>query len=391
MGAITKAKQFRVFVNAVNKSDYVAKGVKALRASPVDEAFSTLRKACFSRDTLVSTELGLRSIGEIRPGERVHSFDFEAGEWKLRTVTDRIDSIYEGAVLTIETGDSEIETTIHHPFWVIRGHELSKRSTPRLLSAGEDEGPVFPGRWVNSHELQAGDVITGRDGRPQIIRQIHQRYEESFPVSNLTIGDFHNYAVGVDSILVHNESLCDDGIERLNELVNQGAVRLEDAEYYALSFDNADEILKKLDDFRAPTRVTGETASTATGKSVHKALADARRAGGDFDLVQTAIKDKAGNPILVSKRVNLKTGLPQPGARLQEAIPDAVNFRRKLILDDKPLGRPIAKDRQEIIRFIEAYRRREGHLPDVIGIQRYDPKTGQPILTELYLPNDFLP
>lgn len=75
--------------------------------------------------------------------------------------------------------------------------------------------------------------------------------------------------------------------------------------------------------------MTGETASTVTGKSVHKALADARRAGGDFDLVQTAIKHKAGNPMLVSKRVNLKTGLPQPGAKLQEAIPDAVNFRRK--------------------------------------------------------------
>ncbi|TWT38310.1 hypothetical protein Enr8_00020 [Blastopirellula retiformator] len=133
-----------------------------------------------------------------------------------------------------------------------------RHKPPRLLSAGEDEGPVFPGRWVNSHELQAGDVITGRDGRPQIIRQIHQRYEESFPVSNLTIGDFHNYAVGVDSILVHNESLCDDGIERLNELVNQGAVRLEDAEYYALSFDNANEILKKLDDFRAPTTIPGD-------------------------------------------------------------------------------------------------------------------------------------
>ncbi|TWT38309.1 polymorphic toxin-type HINT domain-containing protein [Blastopirellula retiformator] len=136
-----------------------------------------------------------------------------------------------------------------------------RHKPPRLLSTGEDEGPVFPGRWVNSHELQAGDVITGRDGRPQIIRQIHQRYEESFPVSNLTIGDFHNYAVGVDSILVHNESLCDDGIERLNELVNQGAVRLEDAEYYALSFDNADEILKKLDDFRAPNTKIVERGS----------------------------------------------------------------------------------------------------------------------------------
>jgi hypothetical protein len=140
----------------------------------------------------------------------------------------------------------------------------------------------------------------------------------------------------------------------------------------------------------APGKV-GETTSTATGKSIHKAIADARRASGEFDLVQSPITDKAGNPILVSKRVDLKTGRPQPGSPLQEAVPDAVSFKRKLILDDKPLGRPIAKDRQEIIRFIKAYEQREGHLPDVIGITRYDLKTGQQVLSELYSPQDFLP
>jgi len=93
----------------------------------------------------------------------------------------------------------------------------------------------------------------------------------------------------------------------------------------------------------------------------------------------------------VSKRVDLKTGKPQPGSPLQEAVPDAVSFKRKLILDDKPLGRPIAKDRQEMIRNIKAYEQREGHLPDVIAIQRYDPATGKPVLTELYSPQDFLP
>lgn len=135
----------------------------------------------------------------------------------------------------------------------------------------------------------------------------------------------------------------------------------------------------------------GETESTAIGKSAHKEFADARRADGDFDLVQAPITDKAGNPILVPKRVDLKTGMPQPGSPLQEAIPDAVSFPRKLILDDKPLGRPIAKDRQEIIRFIKAYEQREGHLPEVIAITRYDPKTGQQVVTELYKPSDFLP
>jgi filamentous hemagglutinin len=55
------------------------------------------------------------------------------------------------------------------------------------------------------------------------------------------------------------------------------------------------------------------------------------------------------------------------------------------------LGRPISKDRQEIIRFIKAYEIREGNLPKTIGIQRYDPQTGQPLFTELYTPQNFLP
>ena len=81
---------------------------------------------------------------------------------------------------------------------------------------------------------------------------------------------------------------------------------------------------------------------------------------GEFDLVQSAIKDKNGNPIFVSTKVDLKTGKPQPGSPLQEVVPEAVSFKRREIVDDKPSGRPLAKDRQEIIRFIEACRRREG-------------------------------
>ena len=137
--------------------------------------------------------------------------------------------------------------------------------------------------------------------------------------------------------------------------------------------------------------ITGETASTSIGKQVHKTQADIRRESGQCSIVEQAIKDKAGNQILVPKRVDLKTGEAQADVKLQQAVPDAVNFDRRLIVDDKPLGRPIAKDRQEIIRFIEAFRQREGVLPEMIGIQRYDPKTGVPVRTDLHSPNEFLP
>jgi hypothetical protein len=135
---------------------------------------------------------------------------------------------------------------------------------------------------------------------------------------------------------------------------------------------------------------SGETDSTAVGKSVHGNEAERRRASGQFSQVNVSIKDKDGNIIQVPHRVDLKTGAPVDH-RLQDARPDAISYPRGLILDDKPLGRPLAKDRQEIIRFIEAYRKREGRLPDTIAIQRYDPQTGRAIRTDLHKPEEFLP
>jgi hypothetical protein len=137
--------------------------------------------------------------------------------------------------------------------------------------------------------------------------------------------------------------------------------------------------------------VAGETSSTTIGKEVHRAQAEARRASGMFDVVNAPILDKQGNPILVPKYFDLVTGEPIPGSPMQTAEPDAASFARKLIVDDKPEGRPLAKDRQELIRFVKAYERREGELPERVAIQRYDPVTKEPIRTDLHKPEEILP
>lgn len=141
---------------------------------------------------------------------------------------------------------------------------------------------------------------------------------------------------------------------------------------------------------RTKAPVTGETESTRVGKDVHKANADLRRQSGDWDAVNKPIKTVDGEEIRVPKRVNLKTGEPV-GDETQTAQPDAVSYRRGEIVDDKPAGRPIMKDRQEMIRNIEAYRQRTGHLPERIVIDRYDPVTGKHVATETYPPDKFLP
>jgi hypothetical protein len=134
----------------------------------------------------------------------------------------------------------------------------------------------------------------------------------------------------------------------------------------------------------------GETQSTAAGKSTHKVWSDAQRASGKFDEVGGPIDDATGDPIKVARRVDLTSGDPQPNARMQVSKPDAVNYADGQIVDLKPLGRALSKDRQEIIRFIRAFEQREGHLPKTIEIQRYDASMTV-VSTETYTPADFLP
>lgn len=142
---------------------------------------------------------------------------------------------------------------------------------------------------------------------------------------------------------------------------------------------------------RSRQPVSGETPTTRIGREVHAREETWRSESGGFDLVNGPITNRDGTPILVPHRVDLRTGLPQEGTALQEAVPDAVSYKRRLIVDDKPLGRPLAKDRQELIRFIRAYELREGQLPTTIAIQRYDPVTGKVVRTDIHRPEEFLP
>lgn len=135
--------------------------------------------------------------------------------------------------------------------------------------------------------------------------------------------------------------------------------------------------------------LTGETRATTIGKAYHAERAESRRASGDFDLVNQPLRDADGKPVMVSKRVELSSGEPVSSSGEQLARPDAVNLPRRLVVDDKPLGRPLAKDQQEIMRFVRAFEESQGHPPSTIAIERYDPKTGRPVVTELYKPSDF--
>ena len=211
-----------------------------------NEIADILRTKCFARDTLVSTIDGLCPIGKIAPGTMVSSFDFDEGVWRHREVTERIDSLFDGILVAIETDYEKIEATSHHPVWILRGQDLHLRQTPDRFDHRQDQGLSLQGRWVHSHELQEGDITIGKDGEEYEIKKVRHRPVVAFPVSNLTIGDYHNYAVGEKQLLVHNESICQEGEEWLRGLVEDGIITPKAAEQYLDGFDNAAEVLQRI-------------------------------------------------------------------------------------------------------------------------------------------------
>jgi hypothetical protein len=160
---------------------------------------------CFPPETLVATEAGLRPIAGIEAGERVWAYDFSTGVWKLCEVECRHDAVYEGPLVTLDLGVGEVTATAYHPFWVIKGQDLAKRSALRHVDLREDQGASLPGRWVNSHDLREGDVVVLREAGPVPVRRVWQHHERT-SVCNLTIRGLHTFVVGENQVLVHNTS-----------------------------------------------------------------------------------------------------------------------------------------------------------------------------------------
>jgi RHS repeat-associated protein len=185
----------------------VAGGLGAVRGTgPTPRGTtSTPKHFCFPPNTLVSTEAGLRPISGIEPGDRVWAFDFRAGGWRMAEVEARHDSQYVGQLVTLHVEMGEVTATAHHPVWVVSGELLGARPVCRELAPTEDQGGLLDGRWVNSHEVRAGDVVFLREhGRAKVERVVLR--DEQTPVCNLTVRNLHTFTVGQIGVLVHNTS-----------------------------------------------------------------------------------------------------------------------------------------------------------------------------------------
>lgn len=140
-----------------------------------------LTSQCFTGDTLVSTETGLRLIEEIQIGDYVWSEDTKTGEKELKQVTDVSVTMTNTLVYVITVDGTTIKTTENHPFYV--------------------EGKA----WCAAAELKAGDICRTKDGQAEVVASVViEEQEEPIKVYNLTIEDNHTYYVSIDEVLVHN-------------------------------------------------------------------------------------------------------------------------------------------------------------------------------------------
>lgn len=79
-----------------------------------------------------------------------------------------------------------------------------------FVSAGElkvtEEHPfLVNGKWISASQLQVGDVLQTVDGKKVRITSLKDMVSNSnFPVYNLEAGVYHNFAIGLDRVIVHN-------------------------------------------------------------------------------------------------------------------------------------------------------------------------------------------
>lgn len=135
---------------------------------------------CLPEGTSITTAEGIKPIEDIQIGDLVLAKDPYTGIQAYKPV-EHLFSNESDEIFTIEIGNTLIETTGNHPFWV------------------NGKG------WIPAEDLKPGDKVEDEDGNLLAINAITLGYETR-QVYNFTVSDFHTYYVSELSILTHNLS-----------------------------------------------------------------------------------------------------------------------------------------------------------------------------------------
>ena len=224
-------KAAKALAKNADKLDEVMDGGKAIVKKLEDAKPPCSNGLCFAPGTLVLTEQGERPIETVAKFDRVWAHDVVTGEWRLCSVLQTFVRDYEGDGVFVTVEGETIESTFHHPYWVVAGEALADRPQCDHHEVVQDTGAT-PGRWVDAGDLQIGDILLARDGRYVPITALNLQ-PVAHPVHNFTVSQLHNYAITHLGLLVHNN--CGDELRK--GLPNN-----------ARSTKSFDEIAKRLND-----------------------------------------------------------------------------------------------------------------------------------------------
>ncbi|WBW97314.1 polymorphic toxin-type HINT domain-containing protein [Oceanirhabdus sp. W0125-5] len=182
-------KKGKEFIN--NIGDFFKGGKKSVQTAA--ETVSDI--GCFTAGTKIETENGLKSIEDIKVGEKVLAKDIETGKTTYREVLRTFIRAHH-TIVSIKIKGRIIETTSDHPFWV------------------KGKG------WVEAGNLSEEDILEDQMGRDIEIEEIQvKRYEEAITVYNFEVAEDHNYYVSDIGILVHNNNPCAQAAKGAGNLV----------------------------------------------------------------------------------------------------------------------------------------------------------------------------
>ncbi len=131
------------------------------------------------------------------------AYDHATDNWVLCEVTETYENDHDGSVVDVTIRDHRgaVETvaaTGEHPFWVV-GEAREAARAVRFEGDTPDGGA-----WVGAQHLSLGDQLLTAHGQSATVIGLQVR-NERLKVYILNVLRLHNYAVGNDGVLVHNQ------------------------------------------------------------------------------------------------------------------------------------------------------------------------------------------
>ena len=205
---------------------------------PSEEPVAGRLKGCsFAEGTLVDTDDGLKSISELKVGDRVLARNEDTGIYAFQPITQIFrDEDPVKIYLTLEdpaTGTTEvIATTPKHLF-----HVPGRGFVPA--------GSLKPDDVVSKAEagtLSVVRLIRGQSGTPEVLRVKNLTFEnQPFLAYDLEVGQDHTFFVGTIGVWVHNND-CDPVLKKIEEKGFSGVKRTPDGQ--GLDYAESDALYK---------------------------------------------------------------------------------------------------------------------------------------------------